>query len=411
MPPGCDMSAVAFRPDRGVLSLKSLEARERSARRAVVVAWGLLLVNTLQYAGLLVHIPQIAGKVITQGALPVALLVALGANRKIIVRPNVFLCLTTLLVIEVAVTSLTAQHLGTVFRGVRLAEFVVTLWLLTPWWGRRDLLLVRCHLTALSVVLGSVLLGILVAPGRAFTGGRLTGTLWIIPATQIAHYAAVVTGLVVVLWFCGHINSRLTLYVVAVAGTMLILTRARTALIALVAGLLVAGLSLIVARARVRRLFAIAGVVAGVATITLSGFIVTWLARGESGQQLGSLTGRTQVWGQLLAFPRDPFQELFGFGLSTASFNGLPIDSNWLSSYDEQGLFGVAVCAAMLLFLLIAAYFQEPGVQRSLALFLVVYCLIASFTEDGFTDASPYLLDLTLAASLIVASAVDTRPP
>jgi energy-coupling factor transporter transmembrane protein EcfT len=259
--------------------------------------------------------------------------------------------------------------------------------------------------------LGSVLLGVLVAPGHAFEGGRLDGALWVIPPAQVAHYAAVVTGLVVVLWFCGHVNSRITLLVVAVVGTMLVLTRARTALIALVAGLLVAGLSLIVARARVRRLFAIAGVVTGVATITLSGFIVAFLARGESGEQLGSLTGRTAVWGLLLAFPRDPFQEVFGFGLSTASFNGLPIDSNWLSSYDEQGLFGVAVCAAMLLFLLIAAYFQERGVQRSLALFLVVYCLIASFTEDGFTDASPYLLDLTLAASLIVASAAGTRPP
>ena len=111
------------------------------------LAWGLLIVNTLQYVGLLVHVPSVVGKLITQGALPLALLVALGTNRKIILRPNVFLSLATLLVIEAAVTSLTAQHIGTVYRGVRLAEFVFTLWLLTPWWGRRDLLLVRCHLT------------------------------------------------------------------------------------------------------------------------------------------------------------------------------------------------------------------------------------------------------------------------
>ena len=69
----------------------------------------------------------------------------------------------------------------------------------------------------------------------------------------------------------------------------------------------------------------------------------------------------------------------------------------------------MAVCAAMLLFLLINAYFQPRGVQRAIALFLVTYCLLASFTEDAFTDASPYLLDLTLAASLLVPSTAHGR--
>ena len=54
----------------------------------------------------------------------------------------------------------------------------------------------------------------------------------------------------------------------------------------------------------------------------------------------------------------------------------------------------MAVCATILLFLLVTAYFQPRGVQRALALFLVTYCLVASFTEVGFTDASMYLLDL-----------------
>ena len=78
-------------------------------------------------------------------------------------------------------TSLQAEHLGTIYRTFRLAGFVATLWLLTPWWGRRDLLLVRCHLMAMSVVLGSVLLGLLVAPGTALAQGRLAGVLWPIP--------------------------------------------------------------------------------------------------------------------------------------------------------------------------------------------------------------------------------------
>jgi hypothetical protein len=117
---------------------------------------------------------------------------------------------------------------------------------------------------------------------------------------------------------------------------------------------------------------------------------------------LTSLTGRTNFWGPLLAYPRDPFEMIFGFGISNGTFNGLPIDSNWLDSYQDQGLFGVVVCAAILVFLLVATFFQARSVYRALALFFVTYTLIASFTEDGITNASAYMLDVTVAASLLV---------
>ena len=222
------------------------------------------------------------------------------------------------------------------------------------------------------------------------------------PPTQVAHYAAVTIGLVVVLWFSGHMRGRTTVLISVGAMALLLETHTRTALIALVAAIMVAGMSLITAKSRVRKLFATAGAVAAVAVMTLLAVITTWLARGQDAQGLANLTGRTKVWGPLLAFPRDKFQEIFGFGLSNVSFNGFPIDSNWLASYQELGLFGVIVCATILLFLLVHTYFQPRGVQRALALFLVTYCLIASFTEVGFTDVSPYLLDLFVAASLLV---------
>ena len=371
-------------------------------QRRVYLAWGLLILNAIGYSGLIVHIPSVFGKAITQAALPVAVLVALSVNRKVMLRPNLFLCLATLLALEAVLTSLQPQYVGTVYRTFRFAEFVAVLWLLTPWWGRRDLLLVRAHRTVLGVILGTVLLGLFVAPGHARPEGRLAGSLWAIPPTQVAHYAAVTIGLVVVLWFCGQSRGRKTLLIVVVALAILLLTRTRTALVGLTAGILVAGLSLIIAKARVRRLFAIAGAGVAIAIMTLSSVITTFLARGEGTDQLTNLTGRTKVWGPLLATPRDAFQEIFGFGLSNSSFNGLPIDSNWLSAYQSRGLFGVVLCAIMLVFLLVASYFQPRGMERALALFLITYCVVASFTEDGFTDATPYLLELTLAASLLV---------
>lgn len=145
-------------------------------------------------------------------------------------------------------------------------------------------------------------------------------------------------------------------------------------------------------------------VAVSVAVVTLAGVITTWLARGEGTAGLTTLTGRTNQWALVLDLPRSRFEEIFGFGLSNASVNGLPIDSNWLSSYMQEGLVGVAICAAIVVYLLAACLFQPPDLRRALALFLVTYVLVASFTEDAFTNVSMYMLHLTVAASLLVAA-------
>jgi hypothetical protein len=402
-------SVATLRSRHGVPSLTSKEAREHSVRRRVAIAWGLLVLNALTYYGSALHVPGAVGKAITQGALPLALIVALSVNRRVVVRPNVFLCLLSLLVAEALLTSLQPQHVGTVYRTFRFAEFVAVLWLLSPWWGRRDLLLVRSHLISLSIALGSVVLGLLVLPGHALSGGRLSGVLWDIPATEVAHYAAVTIGLVVVLWLGGNLRGKATLYVAAVGGALLLLSHTRTALIAMAAGLVVAGLSLIVVRARVRKFIATAGIIVSIGAVMAAGVVTSWLARGQDTQQLASLTGRTDFWTLVLNLPRTRFQEIFGFGLSNGSVNGLPIDSNWLVAYLQQGLFGVVLCAAMLLFLLVVAFFQPPSVERALALFLLTYSLVASFTQVGFATVTTYLLEITLAASLLVPAA-ESRP-
>jgi hypothetical protein len=404
-------SVTALRRHRGAVPVDPAEARDRSVRRRVSAAWGLLFLNTLTFVpGGILHIPSHVGKGLAQGALPLALLVALTVNPKVKVRPNVFLCLVCLLVVDTVITSLQPQHLGTVYRTFRLAEFVAALWLLTPWWGRRDMLLLRCHLRWLFVALGSVLLGLLIAPGHAFAnGGRLSGVIWPMGPTQVAQYAAVAAGLIVVLWLARLLNGRVTLAGVTVAVAILLLTHTRTALVSLVAGILVAGLSLFTLNARVRKFFAAGAVAVSIGVMTVAGVVTTWLARGESAQGLATLTGRTNFWALVLNQPRTRFQEIFGFGLSNASVNGLPIDSNWLASYMMEGLFGVVVCAMMLVFLFVTAFFQPRGVRRALALFILTYCTLASNTEVSFTDVSTYLLHLTVAASLLVMPLMGRR--
>jgi hypothetical protein len=103
-------SAIAFHSRRKVPSLGPAQVRERSIRRRVGIAWALLVLNCLTYYGSVVHIPSVAGKLIQQGALPLALLVALSINRRVVVRPNVFLCLASALVLEAIVTTLQPQY-------------------------------------------------------------------------------------------------------------------------------------------------------------------------------------------------------------------------------------------------------------------------------------------------------------
>lgn len=378
--------------------------RDSSVRRRVNAAWGLLYFNTMTFVtGLAaVPLPSKVGKGIAQAALPLALLLLLTVNPRLKVRPNVFLCLVSLLVVDAVFTAIQVHHLGTVFRTARLAEFACALWLLTPWWGRSDMLLLKCHLRWTYIALGSVLLGLMVSPGHAFKFyGRLGGAIWPMLPTQVAQYAAVAAGLTVLLWFGRLLSGRAALAGFLFNVSLLLLTRTRTALAALAIGLLVAGLSFFASNARVRKAFAAAAVTVSIAAVTVAGVITTWLARGENAQGLTTLTGRTNFWGLVLSYPRDRFQEIFGLGLSNASIDGLPIDSNWLASYMQEGLYGVAVCAIILAFLYAVVLFRSRGVVRALALFIVTYVLVASFAEDAFTDVSTYMLHLTVAASLI----------
>ena len=405
---------LTLRRHPGAPAYDQAGARERSVRRRITIAWGLLYLNTLTYvAGYSVlALPSKVGKGVAQAALPLALLLILTVNPKLKVRPSLFLCLVSLLALETVYTALQIHHLGTMFRTFRLCEFAAALWLLTPWWGRPDMLLLRIHLRWLYVSLGLVTLGLVVSPSHAFAyDGRLTGAIWPMLPTQIAQYAGVATGLTVMMWLARLVSGRAALAGVAFAVAMLLLTHTRTALVGVVAGILLAGLSLFTSNARVRKFFAGGVAVISVGVLTVAGFVATWLARGQSTAGLTSLTGRTNLWSLVLNTPRTRMQEIFGFGLSNAGVDGLPIDSNWLSSYMQEGLLGVTICASILIFLLIAAFFQPPSPRRALALFLIAYCTVTSFTEDAFTDVSTYLLSLFVAASLLMAPLVKDALP
>ena len=380
-------------------------------RRRIGWIWGLLFLNVLPYSTpRLIPMPTSIGKLITQGALVIALILALSINPRGLVRPNLFLLLLTILCITSLMLSVHGYFgLGSSIRASRLLGMVAILWLLTPWWGRRDLLLLRYHRRALFVVLVIVVLGIAIAPGAAFSqggGGRLGGIIWPVPPTQVAEYAAVLGGTTIVLWFSGLVRTRGAVVVSVACIVILLLTHTRTALIGFLLGVLVAGLSLFLTRARVRKAIAITLIVGSLLALSFAPVLSSWFLRGQSSQDLSSFTGRAQVWSELVAAPRNEVNTIFGYGLSNDSFNGLPIDSSWYSTYLDQGLVGDVIDGALLLLLAIIALTSSRGSRRAIALFLVTYCFIASFTETGLGQASPYLLDLAVAMAVLMTPAV-----
>ncbi len=404
------MSTLAVKVDRAGFG----RARASALLHSPLPVWAALFANVMafsQFFPTAVPIPGFVGQLVTQGALVLALLLALLANPGGVVRSSLFLVLLTMLAIVALMVSIHNEFmLASTFRASRLIGFVLVLWLLTPWWGRPDFVLLRAHLTCLRIVLVTVLIGAAIAPGAAFSyQGRLSGALWPIPPTQVAHYAAVLLGCTVVLWFGGVIRGRTALWTLLGAGVALVGAHTRTAILAMMIGLVVAGASMFMGHARVRRASVLVGVLAVTTATVFAPLIINWLWRGQTMQEAVQLTGRTKVWSAIFGLRRPWLEELFGTGLSNKSFNGLAIDSNWLATYLDQGWFGVVVDAALLLILIVLAVTHRRGTRRAVALFLTTYCLVASISETGLGDASPYLLNLTVAASLLAAPAGEGR--
>ncbi|MFC4001647.1 O-antigen ligase family protein [Prauserella oleivorans] len=386
--------------------LARLDPESRNPPRLVGLAWGLLALNTLGSQGTttLVTIPQEVYQLITMGSLTLAFALALLHNPRLRIRPNAYLLsLTLLLAVSTIGTAQLETGAGGVFRWCRLALFIATLWLLSRWWDG-TLAFVRYHIRFLVCMLGTVVIGLVVAPGLAMPAtydGRLVGALWPLTAPQVGQYAAVAAGLTIVLWLGRRTDGRSVLFVALPAVGILLLSYTRTATLGFIAGLGAAALALLFSTKRARGFAAAGAAVAAVALVAFAPLVETWFRRGQDDENFENLTGRQKVWDALLAEPRSTVEQLFGTGLSNKSFDGLPIDSGWLAVYHEQGLVSVAIVVVFLGTLLVTTALRPPSTGRSCAVFLIAYCLVASYTEAGLGDASPYLLYLAIAASLL----------
>ncbi len=400
---------------RRYLSVGPNRAEQRATPPLVGVVWALLVVNTLGSGGeSIIPIPRQVTQLITMGALGVAFALALALNPRLRFRPSALLLLLTLLVVVSLVSTVTLESgLGSLVRFARLAVFVATLWLLTPWWDG-TLTFVRYHIRVLGAVLLSVLVGLVLAPGLAMPeayDGRLAGVLWWLTPTQVGQYGAVVAGLTIVLWLSRCTSGWSVLGIAGPAIVLLLMSHTRTATIGLIAAVTIAGGSLVLTTTRARWVLALAVPCAGLIAVGSADALLSWFRREQGEDALEKLTGRQMVWDALFAAERSPSEKLFGVGLTNNSFGGLPIDNGWLAVYHDMGLVGVAIVAAFLAALVVAAVVRPPSPSRACAIFLIVYCLVASYTAVGPGFASTYQLHLAVAAALLTGGASTATAP
>ncbi|GAB7007658.1 membrane protein [Nocardioides sp. AN3] len=373
--------------------------------RRLLAAWAALFLNVLPFAraATMLPIPTIVGQLIVQGSLALAFILALIANPRKLVRPNLYVVLITAMCLIALMTSPHNIFMrGSTFRAVRFAGFALVMWLLSPYWGRRDLALLRVHRICLIVIMVSVAAGAALAPGRAFSfQGRLAGVIWPIFPTEVAHFSAVLMGITVVLWMCKVVSTRSSALTLAIAVPAMLATHTRTALVASAAALFVASASLLLARSRARRALLWGGLVAPCVVALFASELTTWFLRGQSTQEASGLTGRTAVWAAVLAHPRPLIEEIFGSGMSNLSFNGFPIDSNWVGTYLDLGMVGIVIEVALLAILLVTALLRPAGPGPAVAIFLVVYCIFSSTTQTGMSGPTGILLDLAVAAAVL----------
>ncbi len=265
----------------------------------------------------------------------------------------------------------------------------------------------------IALVLLSVPVGVLVAPGRAFdvTGGgteRLRGVFVAIHPNMLGLIAAV--GLVCLLtrfgpqWASGPLarSALAALYV----GEML-LARTRLALVVAVVGL---ALALLVER-RGRRPDVVGVGLVGIAVgavvmLFVNAPLTEFMYRGQTADQVATLTGRTEQWS--LAIEVVPDQLWYGHGFYTgqrlavpsvyAGANSSNLDNMWIEVLVDLGVLGAAALGAFLFVGLRRAWrvgdTEQPSVRA---------CLIGSIAPLLLaTTFNPSLQTVTFAGVILL---------
>ncbi|UOX99764.1 O-antigen ligase family protein [Blastococcus sp. PRF04-17] len=269
---------------------------------------------------------------------------------------------------------------------------------------------VQQFFSSLALACGSVGAVAAVTGVSTVSTGRLQGGLPPLSPNELAMLAGIVVVYVVWRTVLGELGWRLT-GSGAVALGVVWATGSRTALLMLVAALMV--MALHIRRARVG--LVVGGLLLGgfgaVLAVT-TGVLAGWLERDGTG--VSTLESRFIAWDAATRWAESAWQLAFGGGLSVKIievegqwWNEQPLDSSWVSLLVQTGLLGLLAAVVWVLWVL-RGLVRAPRPYRALFLGLWVFLVGRSLVESGMFDATPAFLAF-FALSLLVEGGTRAR--
>lgn len=374
------------------------------AQRTTVI-WFLLMATTLDWGGAsaLIRLPGFLEQLLTAAMTVLVIGMLFQRNLRLRLDLDFFLSSYLMLFIVSLVPFLAGYAgLGSVVRSLRFGLVVVAGVLLLESTREGRFALVDAHYNVVALLSALSLLSIPLSPSRAFAeSGRLNGILLPMSGTRLGAVGGVTAGLAVLRCTdSARRRPRDALFVVMGVAVVL-LTNTRTALVAFAVSILLSLVVLATRLPRIRGALALSGIMVAVGPLLFSQYAQRWFNRGQSERELTSLTGRRVTWDLVLHYKRTTTQKYFGLGLSNKTVFGRAIDNGWLTVFHTQGFVGVGFVAVLLVVLLGRVTLERYPPARSIALFLVSYSLVASYSETGIGDVSFYFLGLLAVDALV----------
>lgn len=306
-------------------------------------------------------------------------------------------------------------------RVARLGLGIAIPLLLWRWLGGRPESFLGAHRTAYLLLGLTVAAGLVAVPSAAwdetFSGGdRLQGVFLPAHPTGVGEIGAVLAGLTVTALTFHKIGRLPAGILVGLGLSLIVLSRTRTAAVALVMALFAAFCLTRKYRRGRRALLTILLLV--LFAIPLATPVQSWLARGQTGRELTSFTGRTGAWSAVIDQEASLRTVILGHGLGNkgvvlrrgeGDIDVMGIDSGWLTLFWETGLLGVALVLMALVATFIAVSRSPTPHVRAAAGFLVSYVVMASVTESGLSDLSSHTLHILVAGGAAYADRISVR--
>jgi O-antigen ligase len=325
-----------------------------------------------------------------------------------------------------------SDPVGPLLRVGRLGLAIAIPILLWRWLAGRSHLFLGAQRTAHLLITLVVLAGIAAAPGSAWAGsasgstwagsasfaagGRLQGVFLPMLPPRVGEIGAILVGLTATALAFRKLGNLVGAIFISLGLTLVILSRTRTAAVALLVALVVA--FSLTRKYRLGRRALRTILLLMLLAIPLLAPIRSWVVRDQDARELSSFTGRTLAWSAVVEQQSSWRTVVLGHGLGNkevllrrgeGDIGVMAIDNGWLALFWETGLLGVGLVLSAFVAAVVGVVRAPTPYVRAATAFLVTYVAIASFTETGLSDLSSQTLHLLVASGAAYADRLLVR--